>query len=1036
MAERDDDIPRDLTHRQFDHGAAVEARRFQRLDPDGPLAPRDSMVTFADTKGLFSTPSAPGASRPGRGEPDPRPLWDAEDVLAHVPLLIAALRDVCPDGTILANGRKALAYGLVHALHRQVERLTKATDSRYRALQRATGSRLPNTPDADADLNAAIADYQNADARAKAFERIFSTAALAYRREYGEVWAPTKATITLRTAPTAGRTVTSTQVRAARRNLQAQQRRPAALAESTAKYDVPERVLAQSGTPDGPALYEQWRTDAQALFRRARAAGVHVSRIDGYPDVRRRARELAARYDLSSIDDGRIAAFLAGVENPTTPTEASVDPAGDSPSPAEPEPASRSWDPGQATAALNAIISVVEQDVLAEGTQLRDDLEPVLWSFTNTFHREAERVSREIDELEASPATRTADIAAHIDALAERLEAFEALRDYMASAFTQLAGKQWRSKLSAPDRLAKTIPGAPADPARAREQRRDSIVDPEDATGPLVVVTGHKTYQDLDTIYGKLNAAKAFYPDMTLVHGGAEQGPALIAQTWARNNGVDQAVLKPDWHRPEPGAPALSPQEKRRLDNNAINARNDRILALKPAVVMSFDAPGDPEYLADRAEKRGIPVRIYTDHSLPPKPARGRPEPAPERAPAPDSAAPPPWEQEPPAVQEYDAFVKDSQKHHVEAQAAGVHPLYHRGADDLYRRATHLRDKDYLPEANRAEIAAFCRRVETFTAARDRVTEVDDLLQNQAGKRFVHQIHVTPSADQHTPLLHRSETSEYPEWAAKTDELLPQAAAIAGDPETYRAHLDHAPELRDRLAQNTEVLTALRANDTAIAPADALLADIRDRSLALAEEALDEEISWIDHRDTPQLLKHAALLTSRSDLPPAGHEALADFRDQYDSTVEARRELHRLAGDLDSHLHTLSDLQVNSAEQRIPTTEHPKYSAWNAKVDELGREVGRIFSETDRYGDHLRADPALSARLKISYDTLATTRDACERTTRMLPPLRSYQPEPSVKQAPAVHRAPTRTPEPEPLPPQITEPAPAPDPGYTISPTL
>ena len=1032
MADHDDDIPRDLTHRQREYGDAGEALRIQRLDPDGPRSPRDSMAVLAQSGGTYATPSNPGASRPGRGEPDPRPVWDADDVLAHVPMLIAALRDVCPDGTILAGDRKALAYGLVHSLHRQVERLTKRTDSMQRALHRATGSRLPDAPDADADLNAAIADYQNADARARAFERIFSAAALAYQREYGEAWAPAKATIALRTAPAAGRIVTSAQVRAGRRNLQAQQRRPAALAESAAKYHVPERVLAQSGTSDGPAHYAQWRTDAQALFRRARDARVHVSRIDGYPDVHRRARELQDRYDLSSVADARISAFLAGVENPTIPTEASVDPAGESPSPADPEPASHSWDPGRATAALNAIVNVVEQDVLAEGTQLRDDLESVLWSFTNTFHRETERLSREIDELEASPASRTADISAHIDALAERIEAFEALRDYMASAFTQLAGKPWRPKLSAPDRLAKTVPGAPADPARAREQRRDSIVDPEDATGPLVAVSGHRAYEDVDAVYRTLDQAKADYPGMILIHGGGP-GAVAIARAWARHSGVDQVRIGLDL--PE-GLDRSTPQGRAEY-NKALNRRNDLILDHNPAKVLSFDAPGYPEYVADRAKKRGISLGVLKDPKLPTKVRRGQPEPAPtpDQAPAPGAAADAPWDEDPPALLEYETFKKDSNRHYAEAVAAGVHPNYHRGAEALHRRAANLRGKDYLPDADRAAIEGFCQRVEAFTAARDRVREMDDLLQNQAAKRFVHQIHVTPSVEQHTPLLHRSETPEYPEWAKETDALLPQAAAIAADPVTYGPHLAHAPDLQDRLAQNTELLTALRADDTGTAPGDALLADLRERSLTVADEALRDGIYWIDHRDTPELLKHADLLAARPDLSPPSREAIADFRAQYDSAVDARRELHRLADDMESHLDSLTDLRISAAEQNLQTTQHPKYGAWSERVDQFHNTVSRIESENELQAAHLRTDPILKSRIEAATNILVSTRDGCRRSAKMLPPVRSYQPQPTVKQAPAVERTPTRTPEPEPLPPQITEPAPAPEPGYSLSPS-
>ena len=334
------------------------------------------------------------------------------------------------------------------------------------------------------------------------------------------------------------------------------------------------------------------------------------------------------------------------------------------------------------------------------------------------------------------------------------------------------------------------------------------------------------------------------------------------------------------------------------------------------------------------------------------------------------------------AVREYDTFLKDTQKHHVEAQAAGVHPLYHRGADDLYRRATHLRDKDYLPEAHRTEIAAFCRRVETFTAAHDLVREVDDQLQNQAGKRFVHQIHVTPSADQHTPLLHRSETPEYPESARQTDGLLAQAAAIAADPDTYRVHLDHAPDLRDRLAQNTELLSALRADDTNIAPADALLADLRERSLAVAREAHADEISWIDHHDTPDLLKHADLLTKREDLSPASRDAVVDFQAQYVSAVEARRDTEmaqlrtpepaappdidraeRLNRQLQAHFASRSAMHRASMDANHTISDHRDYGAWKSRTDDLLQQIELIVGDPDDRAALSMASPGLGSSL-------------------------------------------------------------------------
>lgn len=1028
MAEHDDDIPQNLKHEQREDS---EALRFHRTDPDGPRQPRDSLVTFAETKGLYATAAKPGASRPERGESDPRPVWDPDDVLARVPALIAALRHICPDGTILANDRKALAYGLVHSLHRQVVRLTGLTDSRQRALQRAIGADLRGDPRAEADLQAAIADYQNADARAKAFERIFSTAAIAYQREFGEAWAPTRSTYTLRGTPPGGRIVTPAQVRTADRSLKAQEARPSALAESSARYDVPERVLARSDAPDAEALYPQLRADWKALDDRARATGVHVSTVDGYSDIRRRARELTEHPDLPSLPDARLVAFLAGTDDPPAPERAVPETAEPAPSPAEPVGGSHSWDPERATRALRAIVNVIDQDMLADGTQLRDDLEPVLWSLVNCFDRHTDDLRRAIERLEDSPTPETDVLEAHIAELTGRLDAFDTLRDNIAFAYHDLTSKEWD-----PDSPAtRATAGAPGrNPGRVGKEKRhqDIIVDPGEAKGPLVVVSGHKTYQDFDTIYRALNAQRARHPDMVLLHGGAPEGAVPIARTWARNYGVDQVLIKPIWPARDPDAPKPSREETRRMNNAAVDARNEKILALNPAAVLTFDAPGYDEKLAERARQLAIRVEAFIDPSLPPKRYRGQPGPAP--APEPEIAAAPPWEQPAPAVREYEAFVEDCQKHHAEARAAGVHPHYHRGAETIRRRATNLRGKDYLPDSDRAAIHSFCRRFETFAAARDRVQDLDRDLQKQTAETFARQVHVTPTADQDTPLLHRSESPEYPTWAEKTDKILPDAAAIAADPETYRVHLDHAADARDRIDQNTEILTAVRAADASSAPAEALLAGLRERSLAVAREAHADEISWIDHRGTPELLRHAELLQRREDLTPDMRDAVGHFRAQYDSAVEARQELHRLADDIDAQLDALSDLRVSAAERRLQTTEHPEYERWSGRVDELQQAASRMISETKRYGAHLRADPGLRSRIETTATVLVSTRDGCIRSAKMLPPMPSREPERAVKRAPAVEPTRILTPEPEPLPPSPPEPVRAPEPGISINP--
>ena len=1005
MAEPDNgNAPYRKPHNQGEHD---EAQRFQRSDQDGPPAPRS-------TSHMFSEAAAVWPIRPEPGQPDPRPVWDPEDALSHISPLFAALRDICPDGTMLAEDRQALAYSLVHSFHLQAQRLTRSADDQKKALGRASRGELADEQSVN-ELEATLASYKDTATRAKAFERISSAASAAYKNDFGEVWAPAKSDFTLPGSPTVGRILTPSKVRKSRSYLSAQRTRPSALAERAAKYGVPDRLLNASGGPTGPALYQQWRTDWQALRDRAAASGISVSRIDGYREMHRRARDLAERPDLPHRADIAIATFLAKTDDSPSLAQNAVEPAkppAPAPTHSSPAPGSDGWDAERATRALRAIITVVEQDILAEDTQMRDEIEPVFWSLTNCFHKQTERLSREIADLDASPATRTADVSAYVDSLAERLAPFEILRDYMVSTYTDLTLKDWTPKPSRPSPLSPTIPGAPADPAKTKDQLRDAIIDPSDAKGPLVAVSGHRTYEDVDAIYTTLNAIKAQHPDMVLLHGGAEGGAVRIAQTWARNNGVDQVLVKPVWPKRDPDAPAPSPQEKRQTTQTAIKARNEEILALNPVVLLSFDAPGHPEHIAMRAERLRIPVRILQDPALPPKP---RHEPAPSPDPSP---AAPPWEKPPPAVLEYEAFLHDWTAHRTEARAAGVHPLDHRGADLLKRRATNLRAVSYLPESARASIETFCQRVKAFYSARNTVEIIDQDLTKQASATLTAQVYAPPHPMSDGPLLHRSETRAYAAWAERTDAVLADHARFTADSETYAPHLDPRAVLGKRIAANAASLTALRAADTGIAPAEALIADLHQRSLAVARDAHREGFSWIDHPNTHELLRHAELLAKRDDAGPSIQNEIAQFLAQYETAVEKRQDLDRIDARLHQHLDLRETIRNQAAEQGLHSTEHPEYEAWSGAVDGLRQAANDILLDRNTYGDHLNARPALAVRIRGTLENLVLMRDQDVALARALPPLPSPTPERTV------------TPEPAPL----REPVPAPEPAMSITP--
>ena len=251
MAEPDNgNAPYRKPHNQGEHD---EAQRFQRSEQDGPPAPRS-------TSHMFSEAAAVWPIKPEPGQPDPRPVWDPEDALSHISPLFAALRDICPDGTMLAEDRQALAYSLVHSFHLQAQRLTRSADNQKKALGHASRGELADEQSVN-ELEATLASYKDTASRAKAFERISSAASAAYKNNFAEVWAPAKSDFTVPGSPTVGRILTPSKVRKSRSYLSAQRTRPSALSRTRSQVRCPRPSLERLRRPG-------WSRALPALARR------------------------------------------------------------------------------------------------------------------------------------------------------------------------------------------------------------------------------------------------------------------------------------------------------------------------------------------------------------------------------------------------------------------------------------------------------------------------------------------------------------------------------------------------------------------------------------------------------------------------------------------------------------------------------------------------------------------------------------------------------------------------------------------------
>lgn len=240
-----------------------------------------------------------------------------------------------------------------------------------------------------------------------------------------------------------------------------------------------------------------------------------------------------------------------------------------------------------------------------EDTPLEPDLDDLLWSTVNVFHRAGERIARELDENEQAQkrAQREQDgsevksvdlerLIAEGKTLIERQNAIELMRDQAAEHYERHVGKPWLprsgSKVNHRNLTAAMIDSR--DFLMAKKLAEQQVLLPP---GPKIIVTGGLDYNDHRLIWLKLDQVHEKHPDMVLVHGKSPKGAEKIASLWAKNRGVPQIGFAPNWTKHGRAAPFK---------------RNDEILQIVPKGVLHFPGTGINDNLADKARKLGIPV--------------------------------------------------------------------------------------------------------------------------------------------------------------------------------------------------------------------------------------------------------------------------------------------------------------------------------------------------------------------------------------------------------------------------------------------
>ena len=238
-------------------------------------------------------------------------------------------------------------------------------------------------------------------------------------------------------------------------------------------------------------------------------------------------------------------------------------------------------------------------------TRLEPDLEDLLWSTVNLFHRAADRIERELDNNEqAQRKSRYEQNGSEVRSvelerltgegitLIERRNCLELFRDQAIERFEVNTGSIWRPR-SGSLVNHRTLTAAMIDSRDYLAAKRRAETEVMLPPGPKIALTGGLDFNDHHLIWDRLDKVRAKHPDMVLIHGGSPRGAELIAAKWAVNRKVPQVAFKPDWTKHAKAAPFK---------------RNDAMLELLPIGLLHFPGTGIQDNLADKARRLGIAV--------------------------------------------------------------------------------------------------------------------------------------------------------------------------------------------------------------------------------------------------------------------------------------------------------------------------------------------------------------------------------------------------------------------------------------------
>ena len=243
-------------------------------------------------------------------------------------------------------------------------------------------------------------------------------------------------------------------------------------------------------------------------------------------------------------------------------------------------------------------------------SRMEPDLEDLLWSTVNLFHRATDRIERQLDHNEQaqrrSQQEQDGSEVCSVElerliteglSLIERRNCMELFREQAIAQFETHTGSLWRPRSGS---LVghRSVTSAVIDSRDFLAAKRRAETEVLVPVGPKVALTGGLDFDDHLLIWDRLDKVHAKHSDMVLLHGGSPKGAELIAAKWATNRKVPQVAFKPDWSKHAKSAPFK---------------RNDLMLTMMPIGVIVFPGTGIQNNLADKARRMGIPVWKFGD---------------------------------------------------------------------------------------------------------------------------------------------------------------------------------------------------------------------------------------------------------------------------------------------------------------------------------------------------------------------------------------------------------------------------------------